>query len=59
MNPGPCGWKAEILPLRQPRRRIFKNQSPVHALYVLRIRVYLIDNNRFYRRTENGGRTEN
>ena len=21
LNPGPCGWEAEILPLRQPRRR--------------------------------------
>ena len=23
LNLGPCGWKAEILPLRQPRRRLY------------------------------------
>ena len=22
LNPVPCGWKAEILPVRQPRRRV-------------------------------------
>ena len=36
LNPGPCGWKAEILPLRQPHRRhvqdiIIIQSTPAHC----------------------------